>query len=386
MNRVYTLCLFFLAFWLHDASSQEVVRHKFSLVWSSTNPLRFDGAGEFTADPRLPLYTYRFPIAGQSNIVPQLSIQSSESVSINHLDPKPILPRNHIVGAIAENERGKWYARVWVMPLVSSSGDKAERIISGEISIQITNISSGGTRSGPNFKENTVLASGTIHKVSVDQSGIYKIDYDFIKDKINIDPGSITPDRFAIFGNGSGRMPQSSSIERIDDLEEIPMVAIGMDDGRIDAGDYFLWYAEGPDKWTYEPAERVYHMDKNIYDESNNYYIIINGPSRTNMQQHANTGDGVYTSTTSLNYQRLEEEKVNLLGRFRSPGSGQEWYGDEFAVVDDIDYTSKFDLLGMVPSDTVSYKVRFAARSASATRFYVHFDGREFSRSVGGVN
>jgi len=127
-------------------------------------------------------------------------------------------------------------------------------------------------------------------------------------------------------------------------------------------------------------------MDKNIYDESNNYYIIINGPSRTNMQQHANTGDGVYTSTTSLNYQRLEEEKVNLLGRFRSPGSGQEWYGDEFAVVDDIDYTSKFDLSGMVPSDTVSYKVRFAARSASATRFYVHFDGREFSRSVGGVN
>lgn len=386
MNRVYTLCLFLFAICINYASSQEVIHHKFSLTWSATNLLRFNGAGEYSPDTRLPLYTYRFPINSQSTVVAQLSIVSSETFTVPNLDPKLNLPRNPVVGAITENEKGKWYARVWVMPIISPGGERAEKIMSGELTLTLTPVATIGTRSGPNFKETSVLASGTIHKISVDKAGVYKIDYNFIKEKIKIDPAGITPDRFAIFTNGSGRMPQANNAMRIDDLEEVPMMGVGTDDGRIDAGDYFLWYAEGPDKWTYEPGERIYHMDKNIYDELNHFYIIINGPSRTPMQVNSNTNNGVYTSTASLFYQRLEEEKVNLLGRFRSPGSGQEWYGDEFAVVNEIDYTQKFDLSGMVPSDTVSYRVRFAARSGNASRFYVNFDEREFNRSVGAVN
>jgi hypothetical protein len=386
MNRVYTLCFLFTAFSIHYSSSQEVIRHEFTISWSATSPLTFKGAGEYSNDTRLPLYTYRFPISSQSSIAAQLSVRSAESFTLPHLDPKPVIPRNPVIGATTENERGKWYARVWVMPIISSGGEKAERIISGEISIQLTPVGVIGTRSGPNFKETSVLSSGTIHKISVDRTGVYKIDYNFIKEKIKIDPSSITPDRFAIFSNGSGRMPQANNALRIDDLEEVPMMGVGMEDGRIDAGDYFLYYAEGPDKWTYETAERVYHMDKNIYDELNHYYIIINGPARTPMQLISNSNNGTYISNTSLAYQRLEEEKVNLLGRFRSPGSGQEWYGDEFAVVDQIDYTQKFDLSEMVSSDTVSYRVRFAARSGNASRFYVHFDEKEYSRSVGAVN
>ena len=386
MNRVYALCLFFSAFYFNSLSSQEVIHHKFSLEWSDSDPLRFVGAGEYSGDTRLPLYTYRFPISNNASIQTQLVIESSEPVSLGQFIPEISLPRNPVVGAITEKEKGKWYARVWVMPLISQGADKAMRIINGEITIQISNLPPIGTRSGPNFKETSVLSTGSVHKISVGTSGVYKIDYDFIKDKIKIDPASITPDRFVIYSNGSGRMPQSNSVMRIDDLEETHIAGFGMDDGRIDQGDYFLFYGEGPDKWTYEPSERIYHMDKNIYDESNHYYVIINGPSRTPMGQRSNTDNGTYTSSASLSYQRLEEEKVNLLGRFRSPGSGQEWYGDEFAVVDELDYTNKFDLSGMLPSDTVSYRVRFAARSGNASRFYVNFDDIEFSRTVGGVN
>ncbi|MEP6647206.1 MAG: hypothetical protein ABJC12_08950, partial [Saprospiraceae bacterium] len=244
----------------------------------------------------------------------------------------------------------------------------------------------GPYRSGPVFKNNSVLSAGTIHKIAVRQAGIYKLDYNFIKDNLKIDPGTLNPSQITLFGNGGGRLPQWNNAPRIDDLEEVSMQGVGMEDGKFDQGDYFLWYAEGPDQWTYDPASRSYHMDKNIYDELNHYYIIINVTSRTPVSFRDNGPSGQYESNTSLIFQRLEEEKVNLLGRYRPPGSGQEWYGDELAVIDALDYTTDFDLTNIVPSDTFYFKVRFAARAQDASRFYVYFNQYEFSKSVGSVD
>lgn len=387
MIRILTLLVLLFTISLNSVFSQQSIHHTFSLDWSETNSLRFEGAGEYSSDARLPLYTFRFPVIGPSSVLPQLSILSSEPVAINHLDPKADLPRNPIVGATVESDRGQWYARVWVMPIVSQGSGSAQRIVTGEISIQINPVSSqSNTRSGPIFKENSVFSSGIAHKISVEKTGMYKMDYNFIKDKIKVDPASISPDKIAMYGNGDGRMPQKNSAPRIDDLEESYMHAVGMEDGRIDPGDYFIWYAEGPDSWAYSAPEKIYHMDKNTYDKSNHYYVIINGPDRNPISNRNSSANGVYESNASLIYQRLEEDKVNLLGRYRSPGSGQEWYGDELAVIDELDYSDKFDLSDLVPSDSVYYKVRFAARSASASRFYVNFDDREFNRSVGGVS
>ena len=349
------------------------------------NPLRFADAGEYSADRRLPLYTYRFKLQGDSEINIQLTGVSEETFQISPQQPELDIPGNYIVGTITEQDRGQWYGRLWLLPIVKE-GNQAKRILNGQISIRVRkkpNLIS--TRSGPPFKETSVLAGGIIHRIAVDKNGIYKVDYNFIKDKINIDPATVSPDRFTLFGNGDGRLPQRNSDFRIDDLEEVQMSAYGMDDGRIDQGDYFLFYGQGPDHWTYSEIEKIYQMDNNIYDDLNHYYVIINGPQRQSMSSRANLGTGDYESNSSLIYQRLEEDKVNLLGRYRTPGSGQEWYGDELAVIDEIDYSSDFDLVRMVPDDTVSFKVRFAARSSSSTRFYIHFNEREFNRPVGGV-
>lgn len=244
----------------------------------------------------------------------------------------------------------------------------------------------GGERSGPEFKTTSVLASGRIFRVSVDQPGIYKLDYNFIKDKLKIDPSGISPSRIGVFGNGSGRVPQWNAAPRIDDLEQSATQGFGLEDGQFNPGDYLLWYAEGPQKWEYDSVDRVYNMELNTYDLVNHYYIIINGPERLDVQSRSNGQTSDYVSSASLAYQRLEDEKVNLLGRFRPPGSGQEWYGDEMSVVKELDYSSKFNLDDQVTSDTLYYKVRFAARSGTLTRFYVRFDEVEAGRNVGGVD
>lgn len=386
MKRVYTLLLSLFAFCINIISSQEVIKHPFSLNWSEAELLEFEGSGQYSADPRLPLYTYRFPIQSNATISTSLTVGSSIPVSLSSFQPGIEIPRNPILGATTEMERGKWYARLWLVPVITGNGSEAQKILNGEITLQLNYKTSGANRSGPNFKETSVLSDGIIHKIRIEKTGVYKIDYSFVKDKIKIDPATISPSRFAIYGNGSGRIPQPNNEFRIDDLEETYMSAVGMEDGKFDQGDYFLLYAEGPDKWTYVPQERIYTMNKNIYDESNQYYVIINGPERTSMQSRNSSDNGVYQSTSSLHFQRLEEDKVNLLGRYRPPGSGQEWYGDEFSVIDELDYTDKFDLTGIVPTDTVFYKARFAARSGSSSRFYIYFDQREFSKPVGSVN
>jgi Peptidase family C25 len=387
MNRVFTLLLVLGPLFLNSLFSQQVVQHKFSLAWSAEDPLSFENAGEFAQNPILPVYTYRFPLAGASELTAVISVLSSEVISIT--DPKvcQAIPAEYYIGAIAEQERGKWYGRVWLMPLISSSNQKAKRINSGVIHIEVKpepNINAA--RTGPEFKETSVLSSGVIHKVAVSKSGIYKIDYAYIRDQLKIDPSTFTTDRIAIFGNGDGRVPQWNSAPRIDDLEQSSSLGVGFDDGQFNQGDYLLWYAEGPDAWSYDPVDRIYNMEKNNYNEVNHYYIIINGPQRQNIESRSNGTGGEYASESSLRYQRLEEEKVNLLGRFRPPGSGQEWYGDEMAVINQLDYTSRFDLTDLIPTDTFYYKVRFAARAANLTRFYIQFDQKETSRNVGGVD
>src|SRR5688572_3237335 len=119
MKRVYTLVLFFSLIWLVDLSAQQTIQHNVSLQWSDTDPLKFSGAGSFSADPRLPIYTYRFPINGPATITVGVSVSNSENFTLTSFTPKINLPRNYQAGGIAEQDRGVWYAKVWFLPAIS---------------------------------------------------------------------------------------------------------------------------------------------------------------------------------------------------------------------------------------------------------------------------
>lgn len=386
MKRLFTLllCLSFLC--VYTSEGQQWRQIKFQLNWSVLEFLKFDHSGEFAGNPLLPIYSARFPLDGPSQLNVKIEVDASETVVILDNQLMTDIPVQYTIGSNVEMEKGQYYGRVWIMPLIKAGEHSATRIIDGVLKIGISPLTaSGNGRSGPEFKENSLLANGIVHKLSVSKAGIYKLDYNFIKDKLKIDPASFSPDRIGIFGNGGGRVPQWNSAPRIDDLEQCSTFGFGLEDGQFNPGDYLLWYAQGADQWTYDPAGRLYNMELNNYDAVNHYYVIIQGPSRIIVPSRASEGTGDFVSPSSVAFQRLEEEKVNLLGRYRPPGSGQEWYGDELAVVDELDYTNKFDLTDLIPEDTFSYKVRFAARAANSTRFYVKFDEHQASKEVGGV-
>ncbi len=387
MKKLFTLLLCLSVLIPCKIGAQEVLHFDFHLDWSDADVLKFDQAGEFVDNPLLPIYTIRFPIAGPGQLTAIVKAVSTETVTISDPSLMADIPETYKLGTSVEQDRGKYFGRVWIMPFISVGAQSASRIISGSLAVRVTSSDAGSTtRSGPPFKENSLLAQGIIHKVSVNKPGVYKLDYNFIKDKLKIDPSTFSPDRIGIFGNGGGRVPEWNSAPRIDDLEQCATLGSGFEDGQFNPGDYLLWYAQGPDQWTYDPESRIYNMELNNYDVLNHYYIIIQGPTRNAIANRADEGNGDFVSASSLAYQRLEEEKVNLLGRYRPPGSGQEWYGDEMAVVDELEYTDRFDLTDLIPQDTLAYKVRFAARADNATRFYIKFDQQQASKEVGGVD
>ncbi|MBL0309899.1 MAG: hypothetical protein IPP77_09555 [Bacteroidetes bacterium] len=144
-------------------------------------------------------------------------------------------------------------------------------------------------RSTRSYAANSVLASGNWYKVSVMTEGIYKIDYDFIRTKLNIDPSSFNLNTLAVFGNGGGMVPDYNSVDRPDDLiENSTMVVDNNGNNKFDADDYLLFFGQIPDSWTWNAATQLFEHKKNLYSTQTFYFLTTD----------AGTGKRVTPSST----------------------------------------------------------------------------------------
>lgn len=368
--------------------AQSSVRIPLTFSYDDPRGIWFEGALGNRADGDLPAFaTTPEGIDTPGRLKVAIQVDAEEEINPTDPDLHLQLAKDYPASGVVYQERHRCVARVTVCPLRRDAEGRVYRLISGQALVAHTPaLGAGGQRSGPDFKTSSALASGRVYKLSVDRAGVFRVDYNFIKEKLGLDPASLDVSRIGIYGNGGGRIPQAIAEFRIDDIEPCAVQAAGLDDGRFDAGDYLLWYAEGPDKWSFDSETGTYQMEKNIYDIQNHYYLLLDGPGSPKMEMRPDGTGSVFLSAASLEAQRLEEEKVNLLGRYRPPGSGQEWYGDELAVVTQLEYANRFDFTDLVTSDSLHFKLRFAIRSATSPRLYFRVNEQEFSRGVGSVN
>src|SRR5690606_2284328 len=116
-----------------------------------------------------------------------------------------------------------------------------------------------------------VLATGAWYKIAVKESGIYKIDYDFLKNKLNLNPASINPAMVRIYGNGGIMLSENNAVARYSDLQENAVQVSDNGNGSFDNNEYVLFYANGPDEWVRNNGSFEYR--KNIYNDSSYYFI-----------------------------------------------------------------------------------------------------------------
>jgi len=110
------------------------------------------------------------------------------------------------------------------------------------------------------YAANSVLATGNWYKMAVTKPGVYKIDVAFLN-ALGIS-GTIPSASIRLFGNGGSMLDEDNSIGRIDDLYENALEMNDGGDGVFNAGDYFLFYAAGPDKWLKDSANKAFSHQK----------------------------------------------------------------------------------------------------------------------------
>ncbi|NEN22808.1 type IX secretion system sortase PorU [Cryomorpha ignava] len=233
-----------------------------------------------------------------------------------------------------KEERGINYL-LYKFPAALKFGSNSVKLISSfKLNMKQNRISTRAKSAS--FVNNSVLAQGEWYKIGVAEDGMYKITKSDLQ-TLGIDVDVLNPQSLNIYGNGYGQLPFENSVDRPDDLVLNKIVVEGEGDESFDDTDYILFYAKGPDKWTYNNATELFDHHKHNYVDTSYYFIGINtGDMPARVTSLASSGNPPnYESITFNDYTFHEVDRENMLR------SGRDWYGEKFDVQTTYNYSGE---------------------------------------------
>lgn len=331
------ISLFFLfVSYTFVVTSQEVKIEKISLDWSANETIQIERGKNWqmptiknqsiNAELKLPDFNKKWMAPKYSKIswfnlknikYKNISKNSLLDVAIANI-PEKIQSNLQIVST---KDTYDYYFNL--TPLVKDH-NQIKQITSFEIHYQV--VIDKSSTSIKSYVPHSILASGDFYKFSIDKTGVYKLDYNFLK-KIGIDVKNINPKRLTIYGNGGGILPNRIGDFRYDDLQENAIVVKGESDGKFDSVDYILFYAKGPESWKHDNNLLSLEHKNNIYSDKAYYFVHVSNQNgkRIGLAPQINAA----LSVNLFNYDDYivhELEKRNLFHM------GQSWVGEAFDV------------------------------------------------------
>ncbi|KAA6440428.1 type IX secretion system sortase PorU [Dyadobacter flavalbus] len=225
-------------------------------------------------------------------------------------------------------------------------------------------------------QQSSVLSSGNWYKLAVNQTGVYRIDTDFLR-KMGIDPLSVTPDQIRIFGNKGGMLPQKNDPAFSGHLEESAIWVQGESDGKFDSNDAVYFYAEGPNEIIFDSLKAEYRHQKNSYTDTS-YYFLNLGQSNGLRIKKTNVAAGVSGKTVSQfeDYWYHESDVSNLLK------SGREWWGE---YLESAPLTIEANIPGIVPGSEIKLRTSAIGSAQVTTRFLWQINGKQIGENTIGT-
>ena len=333
--------------------------------------------------PEIPLYSDQVKLGANYEISIQATITKSSPITINTQAAKDHIQDELNVWTIVEKNRNDYFLVYGFIPVIRSN--------SGYIKVEEVRLTIDygaplvEKRDGPTFADNSVLSSGAIYKVSFTESGVYKLDYNYLKD-LGIDIDNINPKNLAVYTSHGKALAENIIEDRFDDLIESPILIKGEENNVFNSADYILFYAKGDESWN--TSNNTYNHEKNIYSDINYAFIKVKESQGKRLGTSNSLSTTAYTSSIYNSLQRYEEDKVNLLAAFTATqGTGQLWFGDRYNTIKEYDYTDKFDLTGYVLGEEIEIKLGFAGRNDENTsRVFLDLDGNTLDKSLARIN
>ena len=220
----------------------------------------------------------------------------------------------------------------------------------------------------------SVLASGNWYKVAVSGSGFFKIDHDFIANKLGVAPSSINTANIRVYGNGGNMLSENNAVSRPDDLQENPIWLNDGGDGVFDQGDFLVFYATGPVAWRKDSINQKFTHAFNIYEEQAFYFINFDlGPGQR-IQGENSAATSNITATQFDHYALYEKDLVN------PGGLGKEWWGEEFSgdPGKSLSHTFNLNLGPHLAGEAAKFKIWVGSRCEA--------NNNVFTANVNGVN
>ncbi len=223
---------------------------------------------------------------------------------------------------------------------------------------------------GENYRKHSVLSAGYWYKIGVKQSGIYKITYDDLV-AMGFNLSQLNDSNIRLFGNGGSMLPEVNGARMHDDLNETPVLVVDGNDGRMDPGDYILFFGDSPDSWTFNNATtHTFVHTKNLFSDYSYYYINADQEKGKRVQSLASldTIPNMVSAFTD-DFAFHEADERNLIS------SGRTWYGEVFDHTKDT-YSFAFNFSGLDPLSDVRIITNVAARSVADSKFILTINGQ----------
>jgi len=227
------------------------------------------------------------------------------------------------------------------------------------------------------YKPNSVLETGVWAKISVKESGVYKVDVNLLIN-LGFNVSTLSSASIRLYGNGGGMLKEANSDIPFDDLQENAISMVDGGDGIFNGADYFLFYANGPDYWLKDSVNKKFIRQKNIYNDSAYHFITIAGTGKRINNLLLNSPPNI--TVNSYNQRFFHElDSINLLS------SGKDWFGEEFADAPgkSLSKTFSISLPGLQISNPVNLISNCIARSINTSS---KFDVSINNQSVQQIN
>ncbi|HRD79833.1 MAG TPA: type IX secretion system sortase PorU [Saprospiraceae bacterium] len=391
-KRIFTNLLF--VFFLTNLGANPVIIQE-TLVWQSTpesfdywgNPcerLRFNGCAFGEEQPDMPWFFKRFEVSGPGELTVQLMDARYEPFDKTMCPGNELVSEQLVFQTSVTTDRGRHTGSVSFIPVIRRGG-RWERLVSFTLQVEHRPSNMVEFRD-PAGTDRSALANGDIYKIAVTQDGVHRISQSFLR-SLGINTDNLDPRKISIYGNGGGILPLYVAADRPDDLVENHIIVSGEEDGRFDANDFILFYAQGPDRWVYNAAENKFDLEKNVFDNKNYYFIKIGTQNGARAANQASLGSGVVTITSFDDYARFEEDRKNILHDWqgKATGSGLRWFGEWFKNQRQKSYPRIFTLPNLT-GEAVRLEAEMALRAGRSSRFEIEIGGQTFqSNSVGSV-
>ncbi|MBK9721085.1 MAG: type IX secretion system sortase PorU [Saprospiraceae bacterium] len=326
----------------------------------STKSSKFQGLPVFKKEFELPSFGEL-----KATLIPKKS--SSQSISVG---PEILASLESEFQFQAEvlNERNHYYASIELIPIRKISNSGSIDILN-DFEIQIQFFPTLAPPPLPNYTNQSVLTNGVWHKFSITQRGVYKIDKSFLEKNLKLDFNTIDPRNIRIYGNGGMVLPESTDGIFEDDLKEQAIFIKGEEDGKFDDTDFILFYANGPDSYSYDPSVADYVYSKNPYSDVAYYFIKTDNVAGKRISTVASIPNPDYQSKLTYDFKHLEKDLVNLLDVDPGgEGSGKNWYGEEISNSRELDYGSEFIFNNIDFSKNGKFSFSFAGRAPVSTQ------------------